>query len=103
MLTDIQAQYNVKWSWRLLLLNAGLVVIFTWNGFIDDYLHLSVGDWWLVPLVPGVLTLSAWASARSLPGPWRTSLNIAALLGLLLTLLTTFLSFYASHFMSGKW
>ena len=62
-----RAPYNAKWSWLLLLLNGGLAVVFAWNGFIDDYFHFSVGDWWLVPLVPGVLALLAWAAARSLP------------------------------------
>jgi hypothetical protein len=50
-----------------------------------------------------VLTLVAWAAARSLPRPWRNSLYVAALLGLLLTLLAAFLSVWASHFMRGKW
>ncbi|TPG65859.1 hypothetical protein [Hymenobacter nivis] len=104
MLPNDQARYNLKWSWLLLLLNGGLAVVFTWNGFSDDYFQFSVDDWWLVPLVPGVLALLAWAAARSLPGaePGRISLYIAAGMGLVLTLVVTFVSFYASHFMRGK-
>ena len=103
MLPDVQARYNRKWSGRLLLLCAVLLLFLLTGDYLDDYSNKAA---WKVMAMPILLTLLAGIAALPLPRALRPPLYAAFWIGVTFTLFLAaflaFLDFYASNFMRGR-
>lgn len=91
---DARARYNRRWSFRLLLLVAGLLCWLT----MGDSLHPYFGPYafWTLPTLPAILTLLAGLVAASLPKPLQRPFRILVIVGILLTIVLGLLAFYAA-------